>query len=308
MLVVVMVALVAMTIRVRGNGGRLWQQRRSNRVGRRFIIGDRGCGPAQATIRQHEALRSSFQHANSILPTTVGESSSFNGSSRHRPTIFLHAIFLPVAAWWQVERVRARPLPRRSHATSFVVHRVLTTVLGDELDGSRAAHRWYPYIATGLRSVGEAESAVAQLRVAKILHLCTLRMSIVVQPLSRFCFFDFGFFFLVMRDSWVFVRRWLVGWLVRRCGIERGRREDARNDGGPRGWWSKVHTSTGYDRQTPKTRTHTWTSIKILVYLQGEFFFLLFFFCFSIGRRRMIFNCFFFLISMRDIFFLSKCC
>lgn len=110
-----------------------------------------------------------------------------------------------------------------------------------------------------------------------------------------FLFFRFWFFFfLVMRDSWVFVRRWLVGWLVRRCGIERGRREDARNDGGPRGWWSKVHTSTGYDRQTPKTRTHTWTSIKILVYLQGEFFFLLFFFCFSIGRRRMIFNCFFF--------------
>lgn len=181
---------MAMTIRVRGDGGCLWQQRRSNHVGRRFIIGDRGGGSAQATIRQHEALRPSFQHADSILPTTVGESSSFNGSSRHRPTIFLHAIFLPVAAWWQVERARARPLPRRSRATSFVIHhRVLSTVLGDELDGSRAAHRRYPYIATSLRSVGEAESAVAQLRVAKILHLCTLRMSIVVQPLSRFLFF-----------------------------------------------------------------------------------------------------------------------
>lgn len=213
---------MSMTIRVRGDGGCLWQQRRSSRVGRRFIVGDRGGGSAQATIRQHEALRSSFQHANSILPTTVGESSSFNGSSRHRPTIFLHAIFLPVAARRQVERARARPLPRRSHATPFVVHRVLSTVLRDELDGSRAAHRWYPYIATGLRSVGEAESAVAQLRVAKILHLCTLRMSIVVQPLSRFYFF-LVFFFGYVRDSWVFVvGSSLIGWLVRRCGIERG--------------------------------------------------------------------------------------
>lgn len=213
---------MSMTIRVRGDGGCLWQQRRSSRVGRRFIVGDRGGGSAQATIRQHEALRSSFQHANSILPTTVGESSSFNGSSRHRPTIFLHAIFLPVAARRQVERARARPLPRRSRATPFVVHRVLSTVLRDELDGSRAAHRWYPYIATGLRSIGEAESAVAQLRVAKILHLCTLRMSIVVQPLSRFYFF-LVFFFGYVRDSWVFVvGSSLIGWLVRRCGIERG--------------------------------------------------------------------------------------
>lgn len=135
-------------------------------------------------------------------------------------------------------------------------------------------------------------------------------MSIVVQPLSRFCFFDFGFFFFWLCETrgFSFVVDWLVGWFVGAASNEEGRREDARNDGGPRGWWSKVHTSTGYDRQTPKTRTHTWTSIKILVYLQGEFFFLLFFFCFSIGRRRMIFNCFFFLISMRDIFFLSKCC
>lgn len=96
-----------------------------------------------------------------------------------------------------------------------------------------------------------------------------------------FCFFNFGFFFfLVIRDSCVVgssLIGWLVGWFVGAASNEEGRREDARSDGGPRGWWSKVHTSTGYDRQTPKTRTHTWTSIKILVYLQGEFFLFLFF-------------------------------
>lgn len=164
-MVVMVLAMMAMLLpRVRGCrrcGGRCCPRHKR----RRLVIGDRGIGSAQATIRQHEALRPSFQHADSILPTALGgESSSFNGSSPpHRPTVFLRVAVPATRAPRPIENVRARPLPRPRHppATPLAIQRRVSAtaaVLRDELDGSAraAAHRRYPYIATGLRSVGEA--------------------------------------------------------------------------------------------------------------------------------------------------------